>query len=169
MANFEIKDCVHLRAMAWILAHDAALKMVYKGYPCDIVETANEAFNYIKGDADIPEYISPNHEMDRYLDVFKEVSKNTSSSATNFWWIKPKDLLPPVGTEVLVIYSDEFSDNNRCFGKYQGDNFWEAYPADMLLSTKADNIKVLAWCPIPEYKSQQYGRNILDSENRHDV
>lgn len=163
MANFEIKDCVQLRA----LAYKWAVREVGKD-SLSIHDAADRIFNYIKGDADIPEYINPNAEMDGYLDVFREVSKNTA--ATNYMWFKPEQLLPPDNRYVLVAcYNNEYqSQMETCFGKYE-DNNWEAYPIGGPLSTKADNIKILAWCPIPEYKAQQYGRDILDSENRHDA
>lgn len=152
MDNFVIKDCVQLRALACKYAMMFIKLSSLKGVDRrrDEFTMAENFFNYIKGDADIPEYISPNHELDRYLDILGNVSNNATTYS--FMWAKPEELLPPTGMKVLVMYRDYKNDALCGFGKYSKDGVWYLCHNDKVLSSKNDDLSILSWCPIPKYK-----------------
>lgn len=146
MEKYEIRDCVQLRALAYAFALSNTIHG--KMDSMFLREASDKIFNYIKGDADIPEYVNPMDSTKLWSDMLDNI--NVGCKTINMW-VKPEKMLPQSDVEVLTIYTDEKGELIRAFGAYLGNGVWEVNPADMSFSTNRDNIEVVAWMPIPEY------------------
>lgn len=134
----QIKDMVTLRAFAVKVAasHPRTL---------DIVSSAKEIKSYILGYAQLPEVYDEKTQIESWKKIiFDAMPKDMQSQ-----WFKPIDILPKKDEQVLVMCKDR---KYPLFGEYIGEDYWEVSDADVILRSKFDEVTVVAWLPIPEYK-----------------
>lgn len=135
----QIKDMVTLRAFAYdeALRHGAGTEKTFA--------IAKEIESYILGGTKLPEL----YDEKAQIESWKKIFFDAMPKGLHREWIKPIDMLPKQGEQVLVMCKDR---KYPLFGEYIGEDYWEVSDADVILRSKFNEVVVVAWLPIPEYK-----------------
>lgn len=150
MEKIEIKDMVTLRQEAVRVALQSMCGLeIYSHFNELVINRAKDLADFIKGDADLPEYNSPTDSAKMWSDMLDKINVNRCEPTSLFWISADNDMKPALDTQVLVMCADS---EYPLFGEYLGEDYWEVADADVIHYTKDGEVTVVAWMPIPEYK-----------------
>lgn len=139
----QIKDMVTLRAYA---VEQAIKSYGEKGVNIQYFdERYRNIAKYILGTATLPEL----YDEKAQIESWKKIIYDAMPKDMQFQWFNPNDIQPKENQQVLVMCKDR---KYPLFGEYIGEDYWEVSDADNILQSKFDEVTVIAWLPIPEYK-----------------
>lgn len=102
---------------------------------------AKDIERYVKGSADIPEYVDPEAHNKLFADMLAKMQDNLKTRPLDLWFPANGDIKPPYNTSVLV----KIGESQDCFiGEYTKENGWNVPNAPLVRT-------IVAWMPIPPY------------------
>lgn len=142
MDPIKIVDKLTLRQEALRMAVELS-----KSHPkmvSDTIKNADIFEDYIKGSADLPEYVDPNADKQQWVDMLNKMREEMKPNP----WISVDSEMKPNGDSIVLVRCEGYE--NPQLGKYLEEDCWEVR-TETLLQSKLNEVKVIAWMPIPPF------------------
>lgn len=105
---------------------------------------------YIRGKAELPEYVDPNAQTKQIADIFAKTRESFNPTPLPMWIPADSEMKPAKDSQVLVICKDY--GNYPLLAEYLGKDNWDVFDADVTKNTLRCEIEVASWMPIPPYE-----------------